>query len=85
MVERLAQLPGAANPRTCGTIAAIDVVTPDGGYLSTLGPRLLAHFREADMLLRPLGNTVYVLPPYCLNEADHARIEAVIALALQGL
>jgi adenosylmethionine-8-amino-7-oxononanoate aminotransferase len=83
MVDRLAHLPGVANPRTCGTIAAIDVVAPDGGYLSALGPRLLALFREADVLLRPLGNTVYVLPPYCLDESDHARIEAVIATALE--
>jgi adenosylmethionine-8-amino-7-oxononanoate aminotransferase len=83
MVERLAQLPGVVNPRTCGTIAAIDLAAPDGGYLSALGPRLLALFREADVLLRPLGNTVYVLPPYCLDESDHARIEAVMAMAVQ--
>ena len=82
MAERLGTLPGAANPRACGTIAAIDVIAPDGGYLSRLGPRLLAHFRQADVLLRPLGNTIYVLPPYCLDETDHARIEAVIANAL---
>jgi adenosylmethionine-8-amino-7-oxononanoate aminotransferase len=82
MIGRLAQLPGAANPRTCGTIAAIDVSVPDSGYLSTLGPRLLALFREADVLLRPLGNTIYVMPPYCLDEADHVRIDAAIATAL---
>ncbi|WP_428332526.1 adenosylmethionine--8-amino-7-oxononanoate transaminase [Novosphingobium sp.] len=85
MVERLARLPGVANARTCGTIAAIDVVVRDGGYLSTLGPRLLALFRENDVLLRPLGNTIYVMPPYCLDEADHARIEAVIGLALSAV
>ena len=84
MVARLGELPGAANPRSCGTIAAIDVVATDGGYLSTLGPRLLAHFRDADLLLRPLGNTVYVMPPYCLDEADHARIEAGMAQVLTG-
>jgi len=82
MVARLAELPGVANPRTCGTIAAIDVVAPDRGYLSTLGPRLLALFRENDVLLRPLGNTIYAMPPYCLDEVDHERIEAVITKAL---
>jgi adenosylmethionine-8-amino-7-oxononanoate aminotransferase len=85
MIDRLADCPGTANPRACGTIAAIDVVAPDGGYLSTLGPRLLAHFRDAGVLLRPLGNTVYVLPPYCLDEADHQHIEAAIATALQAV
>ncbi len=82
MIDRLGTLPGVANPRVCGTIAAIDVVAPDGGYLSTLGPRLLALFRQADVLLRPLGNTIYVMPPYCLDETDHLRIEAVITQAL---
>jgi adenosylmethionine-8-amino-7-oxononanoate aminotransferase len=85
MIARLSDLPLAANPRSCGTIAAIDVIVPDGGYLSSLGPRLLAQFREADVLLRPLGNTIYVMPPYCLDQADHARIEAVIAAALNGI
>jgi adenosylmethionine-8-amino-7-oxononanoate aminotransferase len=85
MVARLADLPGVANPRACGTIAAIDVVARDGGYLSALGPRLLAHFRQADLLLRPLGNTVYVMPPYCLGQEDHARIEAGIVGALAAL
>lgn len=83
MIDRLSDLPGVANPRRCGTIAAFDVVAPDGGYLSSLGPRLLAFFREADMLIRPLGNTVYVLPPYCLSEEDHARVEGAIVRALE--
>lgn len=82
MVERLAALPGVANARTCGTIAAIDVVARDAGYLSALAPQLLAMFRDADVLLRPLGNTIYVLPPYCLDAADHARIEDAITAAL---
>ncbi len=85
MIGRLAMLPGVANARTCGTVAAIDVAAADGGYLSDLGPRLLAHFRQADVLLRPLGNTIYVLPPYCLDDDDHARIEAVIGEAVLTL
>jgi adenosylmethionine-8-amino-7-oxononanoate aminotransferase len=83
MIDRLAALPHARNPRTCGTIAAIDVATPDAGYLSALAPRLIRMAREAGVLLRPLGNTIYVLPPYCLDEDDHALIEAVIERALR--
>lgn len=85
MVARLAELPGVTGARTCGTIAALDVVVPDGGYLSGLAPRMLALFREADVLLRPLGNTIYVLPPYCLDEADHARVEAVIGEVVRAV
>lgn len=85
MVDRLATLPNVTNARTCGTIAAIDVAANDAGYLSTLAPRLLAAFREANVLLRPLGNTIYVMPPYCLDADDHLAIEAAIAGALTSL
>jgi adenosylmethionine-8-amino-7-oxononanoate aminotransferase len=49
--------------------------------MSDLGPRLLAFFRERDLLLRPLGNTIYVMPPYCIDEADLDRIYGAIAEA----
>ncbi|WP_378941381.1 adenosylmethionine--8-amino-7-oxononanoate transaminase [Paracoccus sp. R86501] len=71
--ERLAALAQDArfeNPRQCGTIAAIDLKVPEGGYLSEVGPRLRAHSIERGVLLRPLGNTVYVMPPYCVTAAD---------------
>lgn len=67
----LAELPTVRRARRLGTITAIDVLDPAGsGYLSHLGPRLLAHFRTHDLLVRPLGNTVYLMPPYCITDAD---------------
>lgn len=82
--ERLATLarhPAVRNPRRIGTIAAIDLQSPDEGYLSALAPRLLARFRDADLLLRPLGNTVYVMPPYCIDDKDLDRIYTAIGEA----
>jgi adenosylmethionine-8-amino-7-oxononanoate aminotransferase len=76
--ERLAALEGVRNARALGTIAAVDLGTEAAAYLSTLGPRLLAFFRERDLLLRPLGNTVYVMPPYCIEDADLDAIYAAI-------
>jgi adenosylmethionine-8-amino-7-oxononanoate aminotransferase len=67
--------------RQTGTITALDLVTDDAGYLSPLGPRLQAAFRETNVLLRPLGNTLYVLPPYCVTPEDLAMIYDAIALA----
>jgi len=85
--ERLAGLAGRfpiANPRRVGTITAFEV-GGEGDYLADLGPRLLAFFRENDVLLRPLGNTVYVMPPYCIDDADLDRIYGVIVAALTAL
>ncbi len=59
----------------------LELGEPGGSYLSDLGPKLLRRFREADLLLRPLGNTVYVMPPYCIEDADLARVWAEIAAA----
>ena len=79
--ERLAALEGVRNTRALGTITAVDLGTEAAAYLSTLGPRLLAFFRERDLLLRPLGNTVYVMPPYCITDADLDAIYAAIGEA----
>lgn len=73
------------NARACGTITAMELGDPHGAYLSDLGPRLLAHFSKADVLLRPLGNTVYVMPPYCIEPDDLAKIYAVISDAADAL
>jgi len=70
------------NARQIGTITAVEVEDTTGNYLSALGPRLLAAFRERDVLLRPLGNTVYLMPPYCTDDTDLSRIYAVIDEAL---
>ncbi|MBO6527718.1 adenosylmethionine--8-amino-7-oxononanoate transaminase [Erythrobacter sp.] len=85
--ERLAELarhPAVRQPRQMGTIAAFDVGEADG-YLSDLAPRMLAMFCERDVLLRPLGNTVYVMPPYCITAAQLDRVYAVIGEVLDAV
>lgn len=78
----LAQVPGIAHVRQCGTILALDYVVGEGaGYLSGVQPRLLAFFREAGVLIRPLGNTAYLMPPYCITDEDLGRCHAVLAEA----
>ncbi len=76
----LAALPNVQQARSLGTITAIDLLDPAGsGYLSQLGPRLLAHFHANDLLVRPLGNTIYLMPPYCIADADLDRLYDCIA------
>lgn len=80
--DRLAALSGDArweNPRRVGTIAAIDLKVGAAGYLAAEGPRMRAFFMERGVLLRPLGNTVYVMPPYCASDDDLDQIWQAIA------
>jgi adenosylmethionine-8-amino-7-oxononanoate aminotransferase len=78
LLDDLASHPAVSNPRRLGTIAALELGQGEGDYLSALGPRLLAFFRERDILLRPLGNTVYVMPPSCIERTDLETIYAAI-------
>ncbi|MBL9069866.1 MAG: adenosylmethionine--8-amino-7-oxononanoate transaminase [Sphingopyxis sp.] len=81
----LAHDPRVASARSLGTIAAFDIVAPDAGYLSNLAPRLIAFHRDHGVLLRPLGSTVYVMPPYCVTPADLSHIWTMIAASLDAI
>jgi adenosylmethionine-8-amino-7-oxononanoate aminotransferase len=71
--DRLASFRGDSrfsNVRQLGTIAALDLNVPDAGYLAAVGPRLMQYFLDRGVLLRPLGNTIYLMPPYCIAPAE---------------
>jgi len=78
---RLADVRAIANVRVCGTILALEYEAAGAGYLSDLQPRLLAHFRENGFLIRPLGNTAYLMPPYCISAGDLAACHDALAQA----
>lgn len=82
----LAERPHVHDLRQRGGIVAFDLAPPPGepaGYLSSLTPRLRALAVEHGVLLRPLGNVVYALPPACTDANERARIaEGMRALAL---
>ncbi|HEY8022362.1 MAG TPA: aminotransferase class III-fold pyridoxal phosphate-dependent enzyme, partial [Thermoanaerobaculia bacterium] len=46
----------------------------EGGYLDRQGPDLGARALERGVLLRPLGNILYTLPPYVITDAEAHRI-----------
>ena len=70
--------------RQTGTITAMDLKTSDRGYLANVGPRLHAFFQAAHVLLRPLGNTLYVMPPYCVTREDLDKIYGAIRAAVDA-
>jgi adenosylmethionine-8-amino-7-oxononanoate aminotransferase len=49
--------------------------------LADVVPQLLAFFRDRDVLLRPLGNTIYVMPPYCISDDELDQVYSVVAEA----
>jgi adenosylmethionine-8-amino-7-oxononanoate aminotransferase len=69
--------------RTIGTILAVEIKTPEQtGYMNSLAEKISSWFIERGILLRPLGNVLYVLPPYCISNEDLSYIYANIEIFL---
>ena len=65
--------------RIRGTIAALEFESP-GGYLSGIGRRLRQICLGHDVMLRPLGNVLYAMPPLQTSDTSLHRIaDAMIA------
>jgi adenosylmethionine-8-amino-7-oxononanoate aminotransferase len=83
--ERLAQVAlhrCVEETRQIGTVAAIELKAEDTGYFSSFKPRLYRFFLDHDVLLRPLGNVIYVLPPYSITREELDYVYEVIEEAL---
>ena len=74
-----------ANVRQIGSIAALDIVTDDAGYLAGIGPRLYDNFLRRGLLVRPLGNTIYLMPPYCSTPQELERVFDAIGEIVDGI
>jgi adenosylmethionine---8-amino-7-oxononanoate aminotransferase len=86
--ERLTELKKFApvgEVRQIGTIGAIELRTDDAGYLSAMRPKLYQFFLERGVLLRPLGNVVYVLPPYVIAPRELQHVYDVIVEAIETI
>jgi len=60
-----------------GGVGIVELVTDKamknaGGYLDGIGPRLAKAFLDRGLLLRPLGNILYFMPPYVVTETEVA-------------
>jgi adenosylmethionine-8-amino-7-oxononanoate aminotransferase len=70
------------NLRQLGTITAFELTGTPGGYLADVGLSVRAALLTRNVLLRPLGTTIYVMPPYCSTEDDLTSVYAALAEAL---
>ena len=60
-----------ADARCMGTILAIEIKTPEqNGYLNAVGEIVAQFFQERGIIIRPLGNVVYCIPPYCITDGE---------------
>lgn len=69
---------GVKELRQCGTILAIEISVGDEGYLSEIRDKAYRFFMDRKIVLRPLGNVIYILPPYCISGEELNIVYAVI-------
>ena len=57
--------------RLCGTILAIELKSVDGNtYFSGIRDIAYRYFLENGLLIRPLGNVIFINPPYCITDME---------------
>lgn len=80
-VHEISDHPNVAQARSLGTVLALDVKTTEGtSYENALRKKIYPFFLERNILLRPLGNTIYMVPPYVITAHELGLIyEAVRA------
>lgn len=66
-----------------GTILALSYKANSPDYFASIRDELYEFFLKRGILLRPLGNVLYVLPPYCITQAELALIYDTIELHLR--
>lgn len=83
-LEKLKQNPKIEHLRQLGTIVAFDVKTASNSdYFNNLRDFLYDNFIERGIILRPLGNTLYVLPPYVITKNQLQKVYKAIDEVLE--
>lgn len=83
-LNKIKDHPRLKNIRQTGTIIALEwESTGETSYFNSLRDNLYNFFLDQGIILRPLGNIVYVLPPYCINREQLSYVYLKIEEALE--
>jgi adenosylmethionine-8-amino-7-oxononanoate aminotransferase len=80
----LQEKPAVAEVRICGCIAAVELAGA-AGYSAPIGRELARRCLAQGVLLRPLGNVLYAMPPYCTSDQSLSRIASAMISAVTGI
>jgi len=83
--ERIKRYAVVKNLRVLGTIIAFDVQAGEDGYINSIGADITRESMQNGIYLRPLGNTVYILPPYCITGEELQKIYTFLEGFLESL
>jgi adenosylmethionine-8-amino-7-oxononanoate aminotransferase len=76
--------PKVTTTRVLGVIFALEIKTEStASYYGTLRNKLYDFFIENGVVLRPVGNIVYILPPYIITDEQLQKVYKVVENALE--
>ena len=82
-LERIAKYPTVHNPRTLGVILAFDLKTNQNtDYYGAFRDKLYNFFISKGVILRPVGNIIYILPPYIITDEQLTKVYEVLEEAI---
>jgi adenosylmethionine-8-amino-7-oxononanoate aminotransferase len=84
MLAELAARPDVTRPRLIGSILAFEVKSA-GGYQSAESRALRDWYLAHGLNIRPLGPTIYLMPPYCITDEELSRAYAGLVEGLDAL
>lgn len=68
--EKLQEYPQVANARHIGLVVAFELHDQNLAYENKIREILQKEFLEKNILIRPIGNTIYILPPVCITNTE---------------
>ena len=82
-LDRLRPLACVGEVRVIGGIGVVELQSASADYLDQVGPRLAKAFLDRGILLRPLGNILYFMPPYVITDSEAAWVLDQISEVLE--
>jgi adenosylmethionine-8-amino-7-oxononanoate aminotransferase len=82
--KRVQSHPKVVTTRVLGVIFALEIKTDSAAsYYGSLRNKLYNFFIENGVILRPVGNIVYILPPYVITDEQLEKVYQVVENALE--
>lgn len=82
--ERIKNNPKVATTRVLGVIIALEIKSDRSeSYYGGMRNKLYNYFIEQGVILRPVGNIVYILPPYIMTDEQLQKVYRIIEEAIE--
>jgi adenosylmethionine-8-amino-7-oxononanoate aminotransferase len=85
LVQQLKENKKVINPRSLGTILAFEFHSTKKEYMDKIKEETMQFALQQGVLIRPLGNTVYIMPPYCITPIQLKKVYSILQLIIDKI